>query len=58
MRSSVVALAFLPVVASLNLGLNAPSPNYASLDERGDPLRSTFNADIGKVRVLMLVAPT
>ncbi len=32
--------------------------DYLGLDERAEPLRGSFNADIGKVRILMLVAPT
>ena len=32
--------------------------DYINLDRHADPLRATFNADSGKVRVVMLVAPT
>ena len=32
--------------------------DYVSLDVRGEPLKSAFNADANKVRLLMLVAPT
>ncbi len=32
--------------------------DYVSLDVRGEPLKSAFNADADKVRLLMLVAPT
>ena len=32
--------------------------DYLGLDEHAEPLRGSFNADIGKVRILMLVAPT
>jgi hypothetical protein len=34
-----------------------PSP-HAVLGADAEPLRSAFNADVGKVRVIMLVAPT
>ena len=34
-----------------------PSP-YRVITADGEPLRSTFNANVGKVRVIMLVAPT
>ena len=34
------------------------TPDYVSLDVRGEPLKSAFNADADKVRLLMLVAPT
>ena len=52
------ASVFLPIAVGLGVGLAAPPGDYASLDERGDPFRTQFNADAGKVRVLMLVAPT
>ena len=58
MRKSFVGLGMLPIVVGVTLGLAASPASYTSLDERGDPLRETFNADVGKVRVLMLVAPT
>ena len=34
------------------------APKYQVLDSTGNPLRSAFNGDSGKVRVVMLVAPT
>ena len=37
---------------------SAVAPDYISLDARGEPLKSAFNADADKVRLLMLVAPT
>jgi hypothetical protein len=37
---------------------SAVAPDYVSLDVRGEPLKSAFNADADKVRLLMLVAPT
>ncbi len=58
MQKPFVGSVVLTIVMGLSLGLTAPAADYTSLDERGDPLRTTFNADIGKVRVLMLVAPT
>ncbi len=58
MRKSYFGLGALPVVFGVALGLTPPATSYTSLDEQGDPLRATFNQDVGKVRVLMLVAPT
>ena len=52
------ASGFLPIALGLGVGLAAPIADYTSLDERGDLLRTQFNADVGKVRVLMLVAAT
>lgn len=40
------------------LANGSDSSAYISLDRGGEPLKSAFNADVGKVRVLMLVAPT
>jgi hypothetical protein len=31
---------------------------YATLADNADPLRRQFNQDVGRVRVMMLVAPT
>jgi hypothetical protein len=35
-----------------------PTRPFEPLDGSSEPLRSKFNAAIGKVRVLMLVSPT
>jgi len=54
----------LLVVAALGLAVAAATPRspdpptYHSLDRAGEPLKEAFNADAGKVRLLMLVAPT
>ena len=40
------------------VGFRAGPAEYKTLDARGNPLRTAFNDDLGKVRVLMLVAPT
>ncbi len=52
----------LSAIGMLTLGIAVglrPGPaEYTGLDARGNPLRTAFNEDLGKVRVLMLVAPT
>ncbi len=52
----------LSAIGMLTLGLNggflSGQAAYTPLDARGNPLRTAFNEDLGKVRVLMLVAPT
>ena len=58
MRKLSTALGALPLLVAFGLALPTTTADYTSLDNRGDPLRTTFNADMGKVRVLMLVAPT
>ena len=37
---------------------SGPSSPYRVITADGEPLRSAFNASVGKVRVIMLVAPT
>ncbi len=32
--------------------------DYVTLDRAAEPFKSAFNADVGKIRILMLVAPT
>ena len=52
----------LSAIGMLTLGVAVGfcpgSAEYTALDARGNPLRTAFNDDLGKVRVLMLVAPT
>jgi hypothetical protein len=36
----------------------AGAADHIGLDGDAEPLRGSFNADLGKVRILMLVAPT
>ncbi len=63
---SLAALALLavsltatePAESSSAESMSAVPPDYVSLDARGEPLKSAFNADADKVRLLMLVAPT
>jgi hypothetical protein len=52
MRRFVVASALLVAAAC------ARTQPYATLDDAAEPLRTRFNADAGRVRVMMLVAPT
>jgi hypothetical protein len=36
----------------------ASTARYERISASGDPLRSAFNHDVGKVRIVMLVSPT
>lgn len=48
-------------VATLVLGVSAAcvrTQPYATLTDSAEPLRTRFNEDAGRVRVMMLVAPT
>ncbi len=58
MRKAYFRFGVLPVALVAALGLTSSAPGYTALDEDGDPLRAAFNQDAGKVRVLVLVAPT
>jgi hypothetical protein len=58
MRKAFVGIAVVGLAAAASAGLSTPGSSYTKLDRAGEPLRETFNADLGKVRVLMLVAPT
>ncbi len=45
-------------VAGVVLAIDAPPPTYTTIDAAGQPLKGRFNADVGKVRIVALVAPT
>jgi hypothetical protein len=47
-----------PIVAALLLSAACGSDRYEKLADDAEPLRARFNADAGRVRVMMLVAPT
>ena len=55
LRSALVVFAGL---AAVGFARRAHEPDYTVLDAHSEPLRAAFNADVGKVRILMLVAPT
>jgi hypothetical protein len=48
----------LCVLAALVLGACVQTRPYSSLSTSAEPLRTQFNADAGRVRIVMLVAPT
>ncbi len=52
--------AFAPLAISLAVPLMiAPRQvDFVTLDRHAQPLQTRFNADSGKVRIVMLVAPT
>ena len=54
-------LAGLPLLAGIFLAavaLPAQAQDYPVLDEQLEPVREQFNADAGKVRLLLLLDPT
>jgi hypothetical protein len=56
MKTTVLLSTALLLLASCKA--KGPVATHASLGADAAPLRAAFNADVGKVRVLMLVAPT
>ncbi len=55
----VTKLGLIPVGLLLALKLGAvPGGTYVALDSAAQPLKDAFNADAGKVRLLMYVSPT
>ncbi len=55
LRSALILLAGL---AAVGFARPADEPDYTVIDTHSEPLRGAFNADVGKVRIVMLVAPT
>ncbi len=58
MRRWYVLSAIGMLTLGMTVGFRTGPAEYTALDASGNPLRTTFNDDVGKVRVLMLVAPT
>ena len=55
-----IGFALMGVAGIMVGGFGIPSApaNHITLDRHGEPFRSAFNADTGKTRIVMLVAPT
>ncbi len=49
-----------PVASAVqaSTGGSTGGEGYVTLDRAAEPFKSAFNADVGKIRILMLVAPT
>lgn len=58
MRRAYFGVAAIALVGAVGARTHSPAATYTTLDQQAEPLKSAFNADAGKVRVLMLVAPT
>ena len=59
MKSVRLAVAGVSIsLASSGCTPKGPPSPYQVLGEAATPLRDAFNANVGKVRVVMLVAPT
>ena len=57
---TVTRYKFLILLLALagGLALQATAAGHVTLGTDAEPLRGSFNADVGKVRVIMLVSPT
>ena len=55
-RNGASALVLFGLMLSCQSG--GPSSDHASLDAAGEPLRSAFNQDVGKVRAILIGSPT
>jgi hypothetical protein len=58
MKANHLRVAALFWSSLVSCQLTAPISPHSNLDADSEPLRAAFNADVGKVRVLMLVSPT
>ena len=58
MRRRLCSSTALLVTVLLGACSSAPSRPHAVLSSNAEPLRSAFNRDIGKTRILMIAAPT
>lgn len=60
MKAAILATLLIPGAALWASATNPwrPATDVQALDTRAEPLRSTFNADRGKVRLVLYVAPT
>jgi CDP-diglyceride synthetase len=56
-RTMLWISALIWLLAAANT-LTAAEPSFATLDNGAEPIRSAFNSDIGKTRVVMLLSPT
>ncbi len=48
----------LSLALTAGMALQAAGAGHVTIGKDAEPLRATFNADVGKVRVVMLVSPT
>ena len=58
MRTWYVLSAIGMLTLGMAVGFRSGPAEYTALDASGNPLRTAFNYDLGKVLVLMLVAPS
>jgi hypothetical protein len=58
MRNALFVLPVLMGAAVSGALLSPSSASHITLDRQAEPLKATFNSDLGKTRILLLVAPT
>ena len=58
-RRNTALLAFIAVISlASHAPARAQQPAFPALDQRLEPLRTRFNQDVGKVRLIVIVDPT
>lgn len=57
-RSRTIMPILVSAFAAIACIPNQPVAPYAALGSTAEPLHAAFNADTGRVRVVMLVSPT
>ena len=58
MKTIIAASVVSLLVVAVPTGLSPDAASYTTLDRVAQPLRSAFNEDAGKVRLVMYVSPT
>lgn len=58
MRRVVFLATAVAALTAAGRTIPSPAPSHITLDRNAEPLKSRFNADVGKTRIVMLVAPT
>ena len=58
MRKLMLGAAAIGVTVASAVVASGPPPTYTTIDAMGQPLKQRFNAEMGKVRIVALVAPT
>ena len=57
-RTLIISAALAVAAVAVSCKAGGPESPYTALGADANALRAKFNADVGKVRVVMLVAPT
>ena len=56
--ATTLAVALLSVASPVQVQVQEQEASFPELDAQLEPLRAQFNADVGKVRLILLLEPT